>query len=207
MYRGFARSLLTEKLQKEYTMFIESFRAVCLAPFTIILALACIYLVVKIIQLFAGFILVRADFLRENPFAKVPLVECYDRWEVLGLNPNFPKDAGFLSKNEKFTLRIMYEQAPLEFEIREKKKRLHNMLPNDHKNFFIRCYNIERGIQFCTSVKRTIGRRFKGKLHFRNPGVYWVEVLYCGVPVGNSPYEVDVLYPSHPWWKKEGIPP
>ena len=35
---------------------------------------------------------------------------------------------------------------------------------------------------------------------FPKPGVYWIEILYHGLPIGRSPYEVDMLDYDHEHW-------
>jgi hypothetical protein len=75
MFRGFARSAWTQQLEDAHEPFVQAIRQIALSPFYILLCLIAIYTFAQILFFISEWILLRADYLRENPYVKVPLVE------------------------------------------------------------------------------------------------------------------------------------
>ena len=74
MHRGFVRDWLTDELIAAHKPFIKAIRSIALSPFAILFGASIILILVYLLAFGIEQILLRVNLLRENPYAKVPLV-------------------------------------------------------------------------------------------------------------------------------------
>jgi len=188
-FRGFSRSYWNRQLRDAHGPYIGALRNIMLSPFVILLVLTCVYIVARLFQFIIEFVLIRADMLRENPYTKIPLVEYSDRWKVDGLQPDHPP--------ENPRCKLLKYPDPYKFVIMEGKRGFHKWKKNDAVNFHIRMYDESKEIVQALQPAEIKNRRYAARITWpRGPGVYWVEVLYHGLPVGPA-YELQVLEEGH----------
>jgi len=155
----------------------------------ILLVLSCVYVFARLCQFVIEYVLIRVDMLRENPYTKIPLVEYTDRWKVVGLDPD----------HDKARSKIFPYPGMFEFYIVEGRRKFHNWENNDERNFFVRMYDIEKKIVEHKYPKEVANRRYHCQILFPEEGIYWVEVLYHGLPIGPA-FELEALR-DHPSFK------
>eukprot|EP00494_Astrolonche_serrata_P024049 UN24307 len=197
MFRGFSRAEWNKQLEDGHEPFLFAARNIALAPFYILLILVIVYIIGYFLAVIAQWVLIRADLLRENPYIWVHLIETDDKFVVTGLEPDYPKRG----PNKKRTKRIQVNQK-FKFYIKQKRPGYGKKNEKDHVNFHIRVYNIDKEI-FCSWHPAESVKGYRSEFAFPYKGIYWIEILYHGLPIAESPYEVDIVDPGDKSYKEE----
>jgi len=126
-YREFVRDWLNDQLLDGHKPFIKAIRNIAMSPFVIMLVAIAILMTVYLCIFLLEWLLLRIDFYRENPFAKVPLVTTtYDEYDpeeheigdfksTATMNPNYfksPETTDTIASKKQIELGIV-QNIPL----------------------------------------------------------------------------------------------